>query len=242
MSSATKSCDLDSMPTKLLKQCLDIMLPLITLMINLSLQMGHFPTAWKEALILPLLKKLGLDLILKSFWPVSNLVFLAKICEKAVAVQYKDYCKLNRLYSQLQSAYRDDHSTKTALIKLQNDLLRAMNKDEVVLLLLLDLSAAFDTVSHEILLKRLSGRFGIHGTALKSGSNPIYVEGNSRSCSRGYALRNRTLNGECPEALYWGHCYSVLTPHPSEILLINTVLGCICTQMTLEHTYHSNQV
>ncbi len=165
-SSAPKSCDLDPVPTNVLKLCLDILLPLITQMINLSLQHGQFPDAWKIALIIPLLKKLGLDIIFKNFRPVSNLEFISKICEKVVAVQFNDHCIFNRLYSIFQSAYKTGHSTETALLKVQNDLLRAMDKDEVALLLLLDLSAAFDTVGHDALLERLSARFGISGTAL----------------------------------------------------------------------------
>ncbi len=166
LSSASKTCDLDPIPTDILKQCLDMLLPVITKMINLSLRLGYFPVAWKMALILPLLKKLGLDIIFKNFRPVSNLVFVSKICEKVVATQFKDHCLLNKLHSSLQSAYKEGHSTETALVKVQNDLLRAMDRDEVVLVLLLDLSAAFDTVSHDILLERLSTRFGIGGTVL----------------------------------------------------------------------------
>ena len=120
-SSPSKSCDLDPLPTNVLKQCLDVLLPVITLMINLSLRLGYFPEAWKLALIIPLLKKLGLDLIFRNFRPVSNLVFLSKVCEKVVAVQFKDHCLYNRLYSELQSAYRNGHSTETALLKVQND-------------------------------------------------------------------------------------------------------------------------
>ena len=93
-------------------------------------------------------------------------MFVSKVCEKVVAIQFKDHCHLNRLYCVFQSAYKDGHSTETTLVKVQNDLLRAMDKDEVVLLLLLDLSAAFDTVPHDILLQRLSAMFGIQGTAL----------------------------------------------------------------------------
>ena len=71
------------------------------------------------------------------------------------------------LYPLFQSAYRKDHSTETALLKVQNDILMNMNRQHVTLLVLLDLSAAFDTVDHKILLHRLHASLGITGTALK---------------------------------------------------------------------------
>ena len=73
---------------------------------------------------------------------------------------------LNDLYPILQSAYRRYHSTETALLKVTNDILLNMNSQRVSLLVLLDLSAAFDTIDHKILLKRLQNNLGIGGTAL----------------------------------------------------------------------------
>ena len=71
----------------------------------------------------------------------------------------------NSLYPPLQSSYRKQHSTETALIKVHNDILMNMNKQHVTLLVLLDLSSAF-TRSHDILLSRLQSNFGVHGTVL----------------------------------------------------------------------------
>ena len=73
-----------------------------------------------------------------------------------------------------QSAYREGHSTETALIKIRNDILMNMNNQEVTLLVLLDLSDAFDTIDHTLLLRRLQSRFGFTGTAL-GGSDHIYL-------------------------------------------------------------------
>ncbi len=165
--SPSKSCMLDPLPTQVFKQCIDLLLPILTIMINLSLQLGYFPAEWKEAIIIPLIKKLGLETIFKSYRPVSNLLYVSKLCERVVAKQYCGHLTSNKLYSKFQSAYREGHSTETALLCVQNDILMSMDKGEVTLLLLLDLSAAFDTLDHGILLKRLESRFGINGVALQ---------------------------------------------------------------------------
>ena len=70
------------------------------------------------------------------------------------------------MFDPLQSAYRDTHSTETALIKVQNDILSALDAGSSAILLMLDLSAAFDTIDHDILLSRLCNVYGITGNAL----------------------------------------------------------------------------
>ena len=81
-------------------------------------------------------------------------------------MQFTEFVLRNHLHEKSQSAYKSFHSVETALLWVLNDLLCAMDSHESVLLILLDLSAAFDTVDHCILLERLSNRFGIRGSAL----------------------------------------------------------------------------
>ena len=145
MGMAKELCALDPIPTPLLVKSIDALLPVITEIINLSLQSGNFPPVWKEAL-LPILKKANLDLVYKNYRPVSNLSFISKVIEQAVFLQVDNYMKRNDLYPSLQSAYRRNHSTETALLKVTNYILHNMNSQQTVLLVLLDLSAAFDTV------------------------------------------------------------------------------------------------
>ena len=140
MKSASKQCQLDPAPTWLVKKCIEVLLPVITNMINLSLSYGCFPDAWKCALIRPLLKKLGLDFLFKNFRPVSNFPYVSKLTEKAVVDQLNDHTESNELLPEKASAYRRDHST---------DMFAAMDNQHVTLLVMLDLSAAFDTVNHE---------------------------------------------------------------------------------------------
>ena len=141
-------------------------LPVITKMINLCLNSGEFADDWKCGLINPILKKPGLDLLYKNYRPVSNLQYVSKLTEKVVFNQVYDHMVSNAIFPALQSSYRQFHSTETALIKVMNDILLKMNSQHVTMLILLDLSAAFDTVDHRILLERLSDEVGIRGTAL----------------------------------------------------------------------------
>ena len=167
MSLSTSSCELDPISTKLLKDNIDTLLPGITSIVNISLQNGYFSNKLKEAVIRPLLKKSGLPLVYKNFRPVSNLSFLSKIVEKFVAQQLTDYIKINLLGETLQSAYKSCHSTESAIVKVRSDILENISNRKVTALILLDLSAAFDTVDHVILLNRLEHRFGITANALK---------------------------------------------------------------------------
>ena len=167
MKSPSTSCSLDPIPTWLLKRCLDELLPVITKIINMSIQSGHFPDVLKSAQITPLLKKPTLDCeILKNYRPVANLKFLAKTIERSCASQLQDYLSSNNLCGKMQSAYRSSHSIETALLRVYNDLLLAVDQGNEAVLILLDYSAAFDTISHKVFLNRLRQRYGIMGTAL----------------------------------------------------------------------------
>lgn len=166
--SPLKSCIIDPIPAPVLKDCLDILLPTITKIINLSLDSGSVPDKFKVAMLTPIIKKPKANHEeFSNFRPVSNLPFISKLIEKAVATQLNNYITVNNLHESNQSAYKIHHSTETALLKIQNDILMSIDQNQSVILIFLDMSAAFDTVNHVTLLTRLSTRFGIHGTALK---------------------------------------------------------------------------
>ena len=148
----TKSCELDALPKKLLKDCLDDILLTITDLVNISLWDRVFASRWKTSVIRPLLKKTNLDLILSSYCPVSNLPFLSKLLEKCAMDRVNEHCKMHNLVPHYQSAYHNGYSCETAIVKLVNDILWAMENLTITAIMALDLSAAFDTVNHEILL------------------------------------------------------------------------------------------
>jgi len=135
-------------------------------MVNLSLLRGCVPENWRTTVVIPLLKKPGLDLVYKNFHPVSNLPFISKVVEKAALQQLLVHCEENAPLPKFQSGFRKYHLTETALLKVQNDILTSMDNEEVTLVILLDLRAAFDTIEHSILLNILQQDFGVAGTAL----------------------------------------------------------------------------
>ena len=164
--SAPKSCCLDPAPTQLIKDSLDILLPIITRIINQSFASAKVPKSFKIAAVTPILKKIDLIAeILKNFRPISNLPFLSKVMEKVAVKQLTSHKEDHNLREKFQSAYRKFHSTETALVRIHHDLRIALDSKQCIMMVMLDLSAAFDTVNHSVLLNRLSERYGIRSNA-----------------------------------------------------------------------------
>ena len=161
--SPAKSCKLDPFPSKLHLE----VTPIITQTVNASHTHGEFTSELKNALVHPLLKKPGIDCIFKNYTPISNLSFLSKLIERMVCNQITQYTGTTGMAEKFQSAYRAFHSTETALIKVKDDILRAIDNQRVTWLILLDLGAALDTVSHLLLPNRLRHHFDIQGTVLR---------------------------------------------------------------------------
>ena len=162
-----KQCTSDPLPTRLLKDNIDQLVSFLVDLFNSSLRRGVVPSAFKAAFITPLLKKPDLDPAdVKSYRPISNLSVLSKLLERLVARQLIEYLTASGLLPMLQSAYRAHHSTETAVLKVLGDILRAVDSGDLAVLTLLDLSAAFDTVDHDTLLRRLEVSFGLGGAVL----------------------------------------------------------------------------
>ncbi|CAC5400218.1 unnamed protein product [Mytilus coruscus] len=135
--------------------------------VNTSLSEQCVPLSFKQAVVRPLLKKPSLyKEVLKNYRPVSNLPFISKTLEKVVDSRLENHISSHSLHDSVQSAYRTCHSTETALLRVHHDIAYALDNNCCAVLLMLILSAAFDTIDHQILFDRLEYSFGVTGDAL----------------------------------------------------------------------------
>ena len=145
MKSLSKSCELDPVPTSLMKQNIDVFAKYITIIVNRSLSSGCFPDSQKIAHVKPLLKKPNLDKeVFKNYRLVANLKYLGKTIERVVSSRISDHVHANNLSDTFQSAYKPFHGTETALLRVNNDILSAMDDGKITTLDLLDLSTTCD--------------------------------------------------------------------------------------------------
>ena len=194
--------------------------------VNKSLSCGVVPQCFKHALAKPLLKKANLDPnCLTNYRPVSNLPFLSKVLERIVLKQFLQHLESHSLLEPFQSAYRKCHSAETALLRVVNDLLQASDSGHVSILSLLDLSAAFDAIDHDILIKRLHTTFGCSGTVLDWFTS--YLSFRTQSVFVDHASTLSALKCGVPQG-------SVLGP-----LLFTLYTQSLCTVICQSgHSYH----
>ena len=133
----TKTCALDPLPTALVKNQSEVLSPYLTKIINTSFQDAEFPDNLKKSNVCPLIKSIKLQTILKSYRPVSNLTYISKLIERAACPQIMEFATISGNMEPYQSAYRPQHSTETALLRVKMDILKAMDNKEICCLLLL---------------------------------------------------------------------------------------------------------
>ena len=184
---------------------------MLTLIVNTSLSCAEFPKELKRAFLTPLIKKIILDAdIFKNYRPVSNLSFLSKLIERIVCIQLVNHLDKNGLYEVFQSAYRQLHSTETALLRVQNDILQAVDSRGGAILVLLDLSTAFDTIGHEKLIRTLDEYCGIKENPLKVFYH-IWKAVFNLYKSDLFSLENKICCLVFLKAQSWGQCFSQST-------------------------------
>ena len=133
--------------------------------INLSISLSEFPSSEKVAFIKPTYKGKGDTNDLNSYRPISNLSYLSKLIETIISEQLWSHVREINVIPENQSAYRANHSTETTLCSIMNDMVNIVDEGKCGILIMLDLSAAFDTVVHEYLLRDLKS-IGIIDEAL----------------------------------------------------------------------------
>ena len=224
-------CELDPIPSTLLKKCMFALLPTITKIINLSLASGVFPDQFKSSSVHPLIKKPNLDKDeLSNYRPISHLSFLSKLTERVVKNRLTDFLTEHNLINSFQSAYTKFHSTETALLAVHDHIIRANSQQQVSCLCLLDLSAAFDTIDHTILLERLSSWFGISGTALN------WIK--SYLTSRSFYVQVKDSQSSVFQLLYGVPQGSVLGP--LLFILYTTPLSTVISKSSVHHHLYAD--
>lgn len=163
--SVTSGSPLDPLPCTKWKELGAELFPPLRLICNSSLASGMVPVDWKQAMVTPLLKKATLDPNNASnYRPISLLPFPVKVIERLVSKSLSQFLELNGCLDDMQYGFRPAHGTETALLTVLDDLRWQADRGQSGILILLDLSAAFDTVNHERLLARLR-ETGIVGMA-----------------------------------------------------------------------------
>ena len=211
--------------------CTDDLVELITKLINSSLESSYVPRLFKSSHVKPLLKKPGLDTNeLKNYRPVSNLPFVSKVLEKVVDVQIEQHLSENKLHELHQSAYRKFHPTETALLKVQNDTLKSLDMGNITILVLLDLSAAFDTIDHGILLRLLEQHFYISGKPLAWMKS--YLTDRHQSVYINNVLSDPVLmKYSVPRGSVLG---------PKNYVMYTKPVGTICRRQDLDHHFYAD--
>ena len=162
--------------------------------------------------------------------PVSGINVVSKLIEKIVASQIKSHMQNSGISNNLQSAYKCGNNTKTALLYIQNYILSAQNRGELTALSLLDLSAAFDTIDHDLLLSRLTEWSGIDGVVLQWVRS--YLTGRSQ-----LVKGNRVLS--TPQLLLCGVPQSSVLG-PLLFTMYTTPLSSIITAFGLKHHLYAD--
>lgn len=145
----------DNIPVKFAKMVHEIIAsPLTSISIN-CIRKSYFPKAWKMARISPI-PKVDSFVLDEHFRPISILPALSKVFEKLVAKQMSSFCEANAVLAKTLSSFRKGHSTSTVLMGMRDDLIKAMKKGGVTLMVLADFSKAFDTIDFKTLILKLS--------------------------------------------------------------------------------------
>jgi len=198
-------------------------------MVNLSLSSGEFHPILKQSVISPLLKKANLDKDqLSNYRPIFNFSLLSKIIKRVVKSRLTRHLSSNNLFNPNQSAYCKHHSTETALLYIHGHLINAIGSQNCMCFL--DLSAAFDTIDHSILITHRSSWFGIHASVL--------------NLFKSY-LSSRSYRIKCDNHMSSPHICSCGVPQglvlgPLLFIMYTTPLSTLISSLSLNHHLYAD--
>ena len=162
---AKNSCGYDDISSIFLKRITTSIIKPLTIAINQVLNNGIFPDKLKIAKVVPIFKS-GDCALTNNYRPISLLPVISKVIEKIIYTQLSLYFESNKLFSDSQYGFRPNRSTEQATLELTDRIISAMDNNDVPIGILLDLSKAFDTIDHAILLSKLE-HYGVDGIPLQ---------------------------------------------------------------------------
>lgn len=196
-----KATGLDKIPCRLVKLSSPFIADSLCNIFNMSIISGIFPLEWKVAKVIPIHKDNEKD-ELNNYRPISILSAISKVMERLVYNQLYEYLSKNELLSKCQSGFRHSHSTTTSLLDATNEWYANMDQGNLNSVVFVDLSKAFDTVNHSILLKKLS-HYGLHAETLKW-FNSYLTERRQQSLVNGYLSSAKTIKCGVPQGSILG--------------------------------------
>ena len=200
-----KAPGIDKIPIRVIKDCLPVISPWITSIINNSLANNIFPNTWKIAEVTPILKE-GDHELANNNRPISLLPVLSKVCERVALHQLTSYLTTNHRLSVHQSGNKTWHSTETSLIHSTDSILKAIDQKKVTAVILLDMSKAFDSINHNILLAKLED-VGVSSTCLAWFKS--YLSERYEAVRINSTLSNCQWLVVSHREVFWAHYFSV---------------------------------
>ena len=231
-----KTCQLDPLPSTIIKPCIQSIAPVITNSTNAVIQQANMPAQLKHAVVRPLLKKVTIDKdALCNYRPVSNLPQLSKVIEKVILQSLTRHIEDESMFDPYQSAYRANHSPETALLFVVNQIMMAFDNRKGTALVIIDFGSAFDTIDHAMLLRRLRLRYGLEGKALDFIAS--YLQGRTQRVVIGECSHHRHLCSSpvCRRDPYWVHCCSPFTFNP--LATVYEPMACSTTNTPMTYSY-----
>ncbi len=188
----SKSVGLDKISTNVLQIAAPAVAQPLTNIFNKSIALSQFPSEWKAARVIPVFKK-GQRTMLDNYRPISILPVVSKLIERILYNQLSKYLEKESILSEYQFGFRSSHSTTTTLLDCSNEWYVNMDRGQYNLVVFLDIKKAFDTVNHDILLKKLE-MYGLGDSALALLRN--YLTDRTQNCQLQDMLSKQRKSGE----------------------------------------------